>query len=167
MDKIWFAPYHNFSCSLSLADIGPTSWCLKQMFTSWCFHSGVPVKEMILSATRHSSQKTRDPAWLITSKQHNRLKRLGQKQRQRLRVGEPEVQLEGLTPTSMPFLALLWGTWTWGRWVAMSKRYPPSRAMTATAQCKADHDSGCDVHDASNVRQPGPSHHTHWRCITV
>jgi hypothetical protein len=33
------------------------------------------------------------------------------------------------------------------------------RAMTATVQSKADHDSGCEVQDDSNVRQPGPSHH--------
>jgi hypothetical protein len=33
------------------------------------------------------------------------------------------------------------------------------RAMATTVQSKADHDSGCEVQDDSNVRQPGPSHH--------
>ena len=67
----------HFSWSLSLADNTPT--CLKEMFMIWCFYTGVPMREMMLSATPHSSQQrtlvTSKGSILVANKQHNRLKR--------------------------------------------------------------------------------------------
>ena len=42
--------------------------------------------------------------------------------------------------------------------MSMPRASAALRAMTMTAQCKADHDSGCEVQNDSNVRQPGLSH---------
>jgi len=158
----------HFSWSPSLADGTPT--CLKEMFINWCLHTGVPVREMILSATPHSSQQRKlvmskgssgsdwSQASSITGwRGHSKSRGSAEKTR----------SWRAADGHAIPGTALRYGR-RW-RWVAVSSSrhcmFPTPRAsaalraMTVTVQCKADHDGGCEVQDDSNVRQPGPSHH--------
>ena len=158
MDEIWFALYHIFPATYHLLILDPHAWskcwwvdASIQVFQwkKWFYqlHLILPSKQGIQPYWLQASSTT---GWRGHDKSRG--------------IEEPGVQLERLTWSACH----LWHCFEVPRHdVKVSCCDPPSQATTTTVPCKADHGSGCAVQDATNVRQPGPSHHTHWQCTTV